>query len=48
MNLTKRVDLPIWNNNWNDLFAEDQIVRENEFNNSYLKLMNMIKAELDI
>lgn len=48
MNLTKRVDLPEWKSEWNELFVEDKMVSEEKFDNSYNDLMNIIKAELEI
>lgn len=48
MNLTKRIDLPDWKNEWNELFLEDKMESEVKFNSSYFDLMSVIKAELEI
>lgn len=48
MNLTKRIDLPEWKSEWNELFVEEKIESQEKFDNSYYDLMNMIKAELEI
>ena len=48
MNLTKRVDLPDWKSEWNDLFVEEKMETQEKFDKSYFDLMNKIKAELEI
>jgi hypothetical protein len=48
MNLTKRIDLPEWKSEWNELFVEEKMESQEKFDNSYYDLMNMIKAELEI
>jgi len=48
MNLTKRADLPNWDTTWNELFVENEMVEQSEFDNSYNSLLKLIKAELEI
>lgn len=48
MNLSKRRDLPEWNTDWNELFAEENMVESKQFNKSYFELLNLIRTELEI
>lgn len=48
MNLTKRIDLPNWNSEWNELFVEEEMVSHKEFDTSYDTLLKLIKAELEV
>lgn len=48
MNLTKRVLLPDWKAEWNELFVENKMESKKNFDRSYFDLMKAIKAELEI
>jgi len=48
MSLSKRIELPDWNSEWNQLFIEDKMESEEKFDKSYFDLLKLIKAELDI
>ncbi|WP_281541575.1 hypothetical protein [Maribacter aestuarii] len=48
MNLEKRKNLPNWEENWNELFVQDEMVDETSFKKSYNELLYVIKRELEI
>jgi phosphate/sulfate permease len=48
MSLTKRVNLPNWDNEWNELFVESEMVSEERFEQSYKQMLHIIKTELGI
>ncbi len=48
MNLEKRLSLPDWEEEWNELFVQEKMVDESEFKKAYNELFYVIKKELEI
>ncbi len=42
MNLTKRIDLPEWKSEWNELFVEEKMESQEKFDNSYHSIHSRI------
>lgn len=48
MSLAKRLDLPNQEIEWNELFVENEMVSEKDFEKSYNQMLYIIKTELGI
>ena len=48
MNLSKRINLPNWKTEWNELFVPDEQIEEDKFKDSYNQLIYVIRRELEL